>query len=90
MSIADTVLLHEGHILRAMTANDAAKYPDLYGAIHDGNLRGAKTGKTIAQLMQKGDQLYFWNGPWGVLAGSAGLALVRKRKIVDTFTTIVS
>ena len=88
--ITNTVIPYEGLLLRAMTANEAAKYPDLHGTIHSENIRGTKTGQTIAQLMRRGDQLYYWDGPWGVLAGSAGLALVRKGAVVDTFTTLMS
>lgn len=46
--------------------------------------------KLIRSVCQPGDQLYFWNGPWGTLAGSKGIAIVRNGRVVETFTTIVS
>lgn len=46
--------------------------------------------KLIRSVCQQGDQLYFWNGPWGTLSGSRGIAIVRNGRVVETFTTLVS
>jgi hypothetical protein len=55
-----------------------------------GRVRGYHTQQPFAVLQQPSDQLYYWDGPWGVLAGSAGVALVRNGRVVDLFQLIVA
>lgn len=53
-------------------------------------IRGDTTGQMMLEIIARGDHLYYWDGPWGVLSGSSGLAIVRAGSVVDTFTFVVS
>ena len=46
--------------------------------------------RLIRSTCQPGDALYYWDGPWGVLSGSCGIAIVRDGHVIETFTTAVS
>jgi len=46
--------------------------------------------RLIRSICRPGDALYYWDGPWGVLSGSRGIAIVRDGRVIETFTTIVS
>ena len=40
--------------------------------------------------MQPGDELWWFESPWGLLSGCKGLAVVRQGEIVDFFVTVQS
>jgi hypothetical protein len=46
--------------------------------------------RLIRRVCRPGDALYYWDGPWGVLSGSRGIAIVRDGRVIETFTTVVS
>jgi len=46
--------------------------------------------RLIRHVCRPGDALYYWDGPWGVLSGSRGIAIVRDERVIETFTTVVS
>lgn len=46
--------------------------------------------RLIRSVCRPDDALYYWNGPWGVLSGSSGIAIVRDGHVIDTFTIMVS
>jgi hypothetical protein len=98
-SITPAVIYYDGLTLKPLTTNVVARLSDLDPARRDaiatdaawidfdGNRRPAKL---IRDVHQPGDALYYWDGPWGVLAGSRGIAVVRRGNVVETFTTVVS
>lgn len=94
------VIYHEGLALRPLTADVIARRPDLDPVQRDAMI-GPSSGwidfegrrrapRRIADIFQPGDVIYYWDGPWGVLAGSRGIAIVRRGVVVETFTTAVS
>lgn len=46
--------------------------------------------RLIRRVCRPGDALYYWDGPWGTLSGSAGIAVVREGRVIDEFTLWVS
>jgi hypothetical protein len=46
--------------------------------------------RLIRRVCRPGDALYYWDGPWGVLSGSRGIAIVREGRVIETFTTVMS
>ena len=46
--------------------------------------------RLIRNVCRPSDALYYWDGPWGVLSGSRGIAIVRDRHVIETFTTVVA
>jgi len=92
-------ILHQGLTLQPLTADVVARLPDLDPNTYDamavnnawidfsGNRRPAKL---ISQAYRPGDEFYYWDGPWGMLSGSRGIAVVRHGVVVATFTTLVS
>lgn len=72
---------HDGLTLRPLTMQVIALHP---------GLDPAWLATRIAPLYQPGDAIYYWDGPWGTLSGSRGLALVRRGRVVERFTTLVS
>ena len=72
---------HDGLTLRPLTMQVITLYP---------GLDPAWMAKRIAPLYRPGDAIYYWDGPWGALSGSRGLALVRRGRVVERFTTLVS
>jgi hypothetical protein len=46
--------------------------------------------RLIRSVCQPDDSLYYWDGPWGVLSGSSGIAVVRDGRVVETFIIMVS
>jgi hypothetical protein len=46
--------------------------------------------RLIRSVCRPGDSIYYWDGPWGVLSGSSGIAVVRDGRVIDTFTIWVS
>ncbi len=46
--------------------------------------------RLIRSVCRPDDALYYWDGPWGVLAGSRGIAVVRGGRVIEAFTTVVS
>jgi hypothetical protein len=55
---------------------------DLEGRQHPARL--------IRDVYRPGDAFYYWDGPWGTLSGSRGIAIVRDGQVIETFTTVVS
>ena len=74
------VIYHEGLTLRPLSPNEAAE--EVVGL--------ALLGPRLLSVYRPGDVLYYWDGPWGVLAGSRGIAIVRRGAVVETFTTLIS
>ena len=72
---------HEGLTLRPITMRVIEQQPDL---------DPVWMARRILRVYQPGDALYYWDGPWGVLAGSRGVAVVRHGHVVELFTTVVS
>jgi hypothetical protein len=46
--------------------------------------------RLVRDVYRPGDAFYYWDGPWGVLSGSRGIAVVRGGQVVETFTTVMS
>jgi len=46
--------------------------------------------RLIRRVCRPGDDLYYWDGPWGALSGSSGIAVVRDGRVVETFTIWVA
>lgn len=44
----------------------------------------------IRDVCRPGDALYYWDGPWGALSGSRGIAVVRDGRVVETFATVMA
>lgn len=95
------VLHYEGLTLRPLTADVVARLPDLDPVRHDVAISATGTGwidfagnrqapRLIRDVYQPGDTFYYWDGPWAALAGSRGIAVVRRGIVVDTFQTVVS
>ena len=102
-SSALPVIYHDGLVLRPLTSDITARLPDLDPARRDAMISsmGGSGGwidfggnrqapKLIGNIFQPGDVIYYWDGPWGVLAGSRGIAIVRRGVVIETFTTVVS
>lgn len=99
-SAAESVIYHEGHVLRPLTTDVVMRMPDLDPAQRDAAAASSpgwldfsgrrQPAKLIRDVWQPGDMLYYWDGPWGMLSGSRGIALVWRGRVVETFTTIVS
>lgn len=88
-------ILHEGRTLRPLTPDVIRKKPDFDPWQHDerilrNQLPGWDRSRLIRNVCRPNDDLYYWDGPWGVLSGSCGIAVVRDGHVVDTFTLWVS
>ena len=46
--------------------------------------------RLIRNVCRPNDALYYWDGPWGVLSGSHGIAVVRDGRVIETFATVMS
>lgn len=98
-SAAPSVIYYEGFTLKPLTTDVVARMSDLDPARRDAIATGAawidfdgnrRPAKLIRDVFQPGDALYYWDGPWGMLAGSRGIAVVRRGAVVETFTTMMS
>ena len=96
---APSVIHYEGMALRPLTAEVVARMSDLDPARRDATATGRawidfdgnrRPAKLIRDVFQPGDALYYWDGPWGFLTGSRGIAVVRGGTVVETFTTMMS
>ena len=98
-----TTIFHDGLALHPLTPDVIAAHPEFDPWQRDeGILRqGADAGwidfggrrqppQLIRRVCRPGDALYYWNGPWGVLSGSSGIAVVRDGRVIETFTIMVS
>jgi hypothetical protein len=43
--------------------------------------------RLIRSVGRPDDAFYYWDGPWGALSGSRGIAIVRDDRVIETFTT---
>jgi hypothetical protein len=77
---ASAVIYHEGLVLRPLSPDEAAEQV----------VALERSLGRLLKIFRPGDVLYFWDGPWGVLSGSRGIAIVRHGVVVETFTTMVS
>jgi len=95
------VIWHNGLMMMPLTAETIRRFPDLDPVKRDAsiapNYGGAldpRTGRTeprlIRDVYRPGDLLYFWDGPWGKLHGSRGIAVVRNGHVVATFTGLMA
>ena len=93
------VIHHAGRVLRPLTPDVVARMPDLDPARHDAARAGRAwidfegtrhPTKLIKHVCLPDDDLYYWDGPWGALSGSQGIAVVRRGVVVETFTTWMS
>lgn len=98
---APPVVYHEGLVLRPLTASVVARLPDLDPTRRDAMVEATNAGwidfdgnrqppRLIRDVFEPSDAIYYWDGPWGVLAGSRGIAVVRRGVVVETFTTLIS
>lgn len=93
---------HQGLALYPLTQDVIARLPDLDPWRRDEQiLQQDSNGWTdlegrqhpprlIRALCQPSDALYYWDGPWGVLSGSRGIAIVRDGHVIETFTAVIS
>jgi len=93
---------HQGLILYPLTPGVIATRPDLDPWQRDEKILHRDGGgwtdfegrqhpvRLIRSVCQPSDALYYWDGPWGVLSGSCGIAVVRDGRVVETFTTVMS
>jgi hypothetical protein len=85
---------YEGLSLRPLSPEDAAEQVvALSHAPGDGwiDFEGRRQRRPrLLDVYRPGDVIYYWDGPWGVLSGSRGIAVVRNGNVVETFTTMVS
>ncbi len=94
------MLKHQGLTLYPLTPDVIAARPDLDPWQRDEHVlrRGGwidfegkqQPVRLIRSVCRPGDALYYWDGPWGVLSGSSGIAIVRDGHVIETFTTVVS
>ncbi len=88
------VINHEGLTLRPMSPEDAAEQVATLAQFQgDGwiDFQGRRQGRPrLLDVYRPGDVIYYWDGPWSVLSGSRGVAVVRNGNVVETFTTMVS
>jgi hypothetical protein len=95
-------IVHEGLTLHPLTPAVIAARPDFDPWQRDEAIlqRGGggwidfdgrqHPAKLIRSVCRPGDSLYYWDGPWGVLSGSSGIAVVRDGRVIETFTLWVS
>lgn len=88
------VIRHEGLTLRPLSPQDAAdQVASLSQMQGDGwiDFEGRRRLRPrLLDVYRPGDVIYAWDGPWGMLAGSCGVAIVRNGNVVETFTKWVS
>jgi hypothetical protein len=94
------VIKHEGLELHRLTPAVIAAHPEFDPWRRDESaLRSPgwidaegrrQPPRLIRNVCQPTDALYYWNGPWGVLSGSSGIAVVRGGHVIETFTIWVS
>ncbi len=95
------VIYHDGLVLRPLTPDVAVRFPDIDPARRDAAVAATNAAwidfqgnrqpaRLLRDVCQPGDVLYYWDGPWAALAGSRGIAVVRRGVVVETFTTVVS
>jgi hypothetical protein len=98
---ASPVIHHDNLVLRPLTPDVIARLSDLDPVRRDARVKAVNGAwidfcgnrqpvRLVSDVCQPGDTLYYWDGPWGVLAGSRGIAVVRHGVVVETFTTLVS
>lgn len=101
---APPIIYYEGLTLYPLTPRVIAEHPDLDPWNRDEILisqgrdapgwidfEGRRhPPKLIRQVCLPDDDFYYWDGPWGVLSGSRGIAVVRRGAVVETFTTLMS
>jgi hypothetical protein len=81
----------DGLILHPLTPAVIAARPEFDPWQHDeGILRIGGGGRLIRDVCRPNDALYYWDGPWGALSGSSGIAVVRDGRVVEHFTLWVS
>jgi hypothetical protein len=89
------VIRHEGRTLQPLTPDVIRNKPDFDPWQHDesvlrNQLPGWPRPRLIRSACRPGDDLYYWDGPWGDLSGSCGIAVVRDGHVVDTFVLWIS
>lgn len=100
---AASMIVHEGLTLHPLTPAVIAARPEFDPWHRDEMIlqRGADAGwidfegrrhppKLIRRVCRPGDALYYWDGPWGALSGSSGIAVVRDGRVVEKFTLWIS
>ncbi len=90
---------YAGRVLRPLTADVVARLPDLDPARRPYNRTSSawidldgvpRPRPRFHDVYRPGDAIYYWDGPWGALSGSRGIAIVRDGAVVETFTTMMS
>jgi hypothetical protein len=94
---------YDGLTLYPLTPDVIAKNPDFDPWQHDEkilslgdqagwiNFEGSREPpRLIRRVCRPDDALYYWDGPWGVLSGSSGIAVVRDGRVVEAFTIWMS
>jgi len=95
------MIRHQGLTLYPLTPEVIAAQPDLDPWQRDEQILRHSSGwidfsgnrhpaRLIRSACQPGDALYYWDGPWGTLSGSRGIAVVREGQVIETFTTLMS
>jgi hypothetical protein len=98
---AGSMIHHEGLTLHPLTPALIAARPDFDPWRHDEQILQHNSGWTdfegrkqparlIRRACRPGDALYYWDGPWGALTGSAGIAIVRDGRVIEMFTLWIS
>jgi len=83
------MIKYQGLTLYPLTPEVIVTHPDLDPPRHDELiLQRGSPARLIRDVCQSSDALYYWDGPWRVLSGSRGIAIVRDGHVIETFTTI--
>jgi hypothetical protein len=90
---------HQGLTLYPLTPDVIATRPDLDPWQRDEQILHHRGGggwtdlggrqhpaRLIRSVCQPSDALYYWDGPWGVLSGSRGIAVVHDRHVLSAGT----
>jgi hypothetical protein len=92
---------HEGLTLHPLTPDVIHARPEFDPWQHDESILRNRSDwidfegkrqppRLIRSVCRPGDSIYYWDGPWGVLSGSSGIAVVRDGRVIDTFTIWIS
>lgn len=94
------MIYRQGLALHPLTPAVIATHPDLDPWRHDEtslqhsgwvDFEGQQhPPRLIRRVCRPHDDLYYWDGPWGTLSGSRGIAVVRHGQVIDMFTTVMS
>jgi hypothetical protein len=93
------VIRYAGMVLRPLTTDVVVRLPDLDPTRQPQDrtnnvwidLDGIPRPRPLFRdIYRPGDAIYYWDGPWGALSGSRGIAIVRDGVVVEAFTTMMS